>query len=116
MTVSGRKKETIVRGGLNIAPREIEDLLAGMPGLRDVAVIGVRDKRLGEIVGVCAVTDPGVDVTLDGVLQYLGTKELARYKMPQAFEVVPEIPRTPTGKIRRTELAGHVNSEREPNR
>jgi acyl-CoA synthetase (AMP-forming)/AMP-acid ligase II len=112
VSVSGRKKETIVRGGLNIAPREIEDLLAVMPGLRDVAVIGVRDKRLGEIVGVCAVAEPGIDVDLKAVLAYLETKELARYKMPQAFQLVPAIPRTPTGKIRRNELADHVNTER----
>lgn len=110
VSVSGRKKETIVRGGLNIAPREIEDLLAAMPGLRDVAVVGVEDHRLGEIVGVCAVAEAGTDVDLDAVLSYLETKELARYKMPQAFRLVAEIPRTPTGKIRRNELAGRVNT------
>lgn len=114
VTVSGRKKETIVRGGLNIAPREIEDLLTDLPGIRDVAVIGVRDDRLGEIVGVCAVTDAGVELTMDDVLAHLATKELARYKMPQYFELLPEIPRTPTGKVRRTELSSHVNATRSP--
>ncbi|MEU7766571.1 AMP-binding protein [Nocardia sp. NPDC049190] len=112
VTVSGRKKETIIRGGLNIAPREIEDLLAGMPGVREVAVIGVQDIRLGEIVGVCLVPEPGESPTLADVVDYLAAKQLAKYKLPQYIQVLSELPRTPTGKIRKTELASSINIER----
>lgn len=111
VTVSGRKKETIVRGGLNIAPREIEDLLMDMPKLRDFAVIGVPDERLGELVGVCAVAEAGHAVTLQDVLDHLATKELARYKMPQHLTLVDSIPRTPTGKIKRNELKVQPNPD-----
>lgn len=116
VTVSGRKKETIIRGGLNIAPREIEDLLAGMPGIRDVAVIGVRDERLGEIVGVCVVPEPDANPELDDVIAFLRGKDLATYKLPQFFTLVRELPRTPTGKIRKTELAASINQERSQSR
>ncbi|MCW2768272.1 MAG: hypothetical protein JWO11_4231 [Nocardioides sp.] len=112
VTVSGRKKETIIRGGLNIAPREIEDLLAAMPGVRDVAVVGVHDARLGEIVGACVVPEAGWSPTLADVVEFLAAKDLATYKLPQYLVVLSELPRTPTGKIRKTELATSINSER----
>ncbi|MEN3271085.1 AMP-binding protein [Pseudonocardia sp.] len=112
VTVVGRKKETIIRGGLNIAPREIEDLLIAMPGVCDVAVIGVSDRRLGEIVGVCLVAESGYRPALEEIVDYLSANDLATYKMPQYLTLVQELPRTPTGKVRKTELAAAIDSER----
>ena len=57
LSIVGRKKEIIIRGGLNIAPREIEDLLCEMPAVRAAAVIGLPDERLGEITCACLVVD-----------------------------------------------------------
>jgi acyl-CoA synthetase (AMP-forming)/AMP-acid ligase II len=108
VTVVGRKKETIIRGGLNIAPREIEDVLVEMPGIREIAVIGVPDPRLGEVVGACIVPEPGVELTLADVVAYLSARDIATYKLPQHLELVEELPRTPTGKVRKTELAAAI--------
>jgi acyl-CoA synthetase (AMP-forming)/AMP-acid ligase II len=112
VTVVGRKKETIIRGGLNIAPREIEDVLMEMPGVREVAVIGVADPRLGEIVGVYLVPKPPAQPTLEDVVAYLSAREMAKYKLPQYFQLIDDLPRTPTGKVRKAELAARANQER----
>jgi acyl-CoA synthetase (AMP-forming)/AMP-acid ligase II len=114
VTVVGRKKETIIRGGLNIAPREIEDQLVEMPGVREVAVIGVADPRLGEIVGACIVPEDGVTIDLPEVVAFLEARDMAKYKLPQYLQLMDELPRTPTGKVRKTELssaATHDSSE-----
>ncbi|MGC9671396.1 AMP-binding protein [Planosporangium sp. 12N6] len=116
VTVVGRKKETIIRGGLNIAPREIEDVLVEMPGVRDVAVVGVADPRLGEIVGVYLVPEPPAQPTLEDVVAYLSAREMAKYKLPQYIQLIDELPRTPTGKVRKTELATRANQERSASR
>ena len=108
VTVVGRKKETIIRGGLNIAPREIEDVLIEMPSVREVAVIGVPDARLGEVVGACIVPEAGETVVLADVVAYLMGRDMAKYKLPQRLEIVAELPRTPTGKVRKTELAAAI--------
>jgi acyl-coenzyme A synthetase/AMP-(fatty) acid ligase len=112
VTVVGRKKETIIRGGLNIAPREIEDVLMKMPGVREVAVIGVADARLGEIVGVYLVPEPLAQPALEDVVAYLSAREMAKYKLPQYLQLTDELPRTPTGKVRKAELAARANQER----
>ena len=60
LTVVGRKKEIIIRGGVNIAPREIEDLLSDFPEVRQVAVVALPDERLGERGCACVVLQPGL--------------------------------------------------------
>ncbi|WP_269304988.1 AMP-binding protein [Aeromicrobium sp. HA] len=112
VAVVGRKKETIIRGGLNIAPREIEDLLVEMPGVKEVAVIGLADDRLGEIVAACIVPDDGATPELVDVVEYLRSREMATYKLPQHVALVRELPKTPTGKVRKTELVSEVHKRR----
>ena len=107
LTIVGRTKEIIIRGGLNIAPREIEDLLCEMPGVRATAVIGLPDPRLGEITCACVVVD-GREPSLDEVVSFLRGRGLAPYKLPQDLRVVDELPRTPSGKIRKHELRDTV--------
>lgn len=109
VTVVGRKKETIIRGGLNIAPRELEDVLIEMPGVREVSVIGLPDRRLGEIVGACLVPEVGSVPVLDDVVAFLRSRDIATYKLPQHLEIVEELPRTPTGKVRKTALVDAIN-------
>lgn len=111
VTVVGRKKETIIRGGLNIAPREIEDQLVEMPGVREVAVIGVADPRLGEIVGACIVPEPGVTLEIDDVVSFLESRDMAKYKLPQYLQLMTELPRTPTGKVRKAELSSSASRD-----
>lgn len=105
LTILGRKKEVIIRGGINIAPREIEELLMEMPGVSDVAVVGVPDERLGELVCACIVPAETVTLTLDDIVTFLRAHDLAIYKLPQRLRLVTDLPRTPTGKVRKTELA-----------
>ena len=104
LSIVGRKKEIIIRGGLNIAPREIEDLLCEIDVVRAAAVIGVPDARLGEITCACVVTDPGASLSLDDVVDHLRARDLATYKLPQLLRVVDALPTTPSGKIRKNEL------------
>ena len=111
VTVVGRKKETIIRGGLNIAPREIEDQLVEMPGVREVAVIGVADPRLGEIVGACIVPEPDVTIEIGDVVSFLESRDMARYKLPQYLQLMTELPRTPTGKVRKAELSSSASQD-----
>jgi acyl-CoA synthetase (AMP-forming)/AMP-acid ligase II len=109
LTIVGRKKEIIIRGGLNIAPREIEDLLCAMPGVRAAAVIGVPDERLGEIACACVVVDEPVD--LADVVAFLTSRNLATYKLPQMLRIVTALPTTASGKIRKNELRYQILKE-----
>ena len=102
LAIVGRTKEIIIRGGINIAPREIEDLIMEMPGVRAVAVVGVPNERLGEIGCACVVADAPLE--LDDVVAHLRSRDLATYKLPEMLRLVPELPTTPSGKIRKNEL------------
>jgi len=104
LSIIGRTKEIIIRGGLNIAPREIEDLLCEMPAVRAAAVIGLPDERLGEVTCACVVLEDGTEVELADVVAFLRARDLATYKLPQALRIVPELPATPSGKIRKNVL------------
>jgi acyl-CoA synthetase (AMP-forming)/AMP-acid ligase II len=105
LSIVGRRKEIIIRGGVNITPREIEDLLVELDDVDRVAVVGIPDERLGEIVCACFVLKPGGHVDLPRVTSYLEGKGLARYKLPQRIEVMDRFPQTPSGKIQKTKLA-----------
>lgn len=109
LSIVGRKKEIIIRGGMNIAPREIEDLLCEMPAVRAAAVIGLPDERLGEIVCACVVAD--ATVTLDDIVAFLRSRDLATYKLPQAIRVIDTIPMTASGKLRKTTLREQILAE-----
>jgi acyl-CoA synthetase (AMP-forming)/AMP-acid ligase II len=102
LSIVGRKKEIIIRGGLNIAPREVEDLLCEIPEVRAAAVVGIPDDRLGERMCACVVTD--APLTLDDVVAFLRRRELATYKLPEALRRFDALPATPSGKIRKVEL------------
>jgi len=108
LSIVGRTKEIIIRGGLNIAPREIEDLLCEMPEVRAAAVIGLPDERLGELACACVVTDDGAALDLDQVVAFLQARDVATYKVPQMLRVVDELPTTPSGKIRKNVLRDRV--------
>lgn len=104
LTVVGRKKEIIIRGGLNIAPREIEGLLLEFPEVERAAVIGLPDSRLGERMCACVVLAPGTELDLATVVSRLRAGGLATYKLPQRLEVLESLPATASGKIQKHEL------------
>jgi acyl-CoA synthetase (AMP-forming)/AMP-acid ligase II len=104
LRIVGRKKEIIIRGGENISPAEIENLLYRHPKISAVAVLGFPDKRLGESACAAVIPKPGETVTLDDITQFLRDQGVAKFKFPERLEIVTELPRTPTGKLRRNVL------------
>ena len=94
----------INRGGTKISPAEIEALVDGHPKVREAAVIGVADERLGEVVCVVAALRENQSLILEELLDYLRSKQIAVYKLPQQLFVVPQLPRNPVGKVLKREL------------
>jgi acyl-CoA synthetase (AMP-forming)/AMP-acid ligase II len=102
---TGRSKDLVIRGGMNISPEEIEGLLQSCPGVREVAVVGVPDAMLGEKVCVCIVTREGQSLALADLVSYLRTeRHVAAFKLPEYLLLLAELPRNPVGKILKTEL------------
>ncbi len=101
--IVGRKKEMIIRGGENIYPKEIEEVLYAHEGVQDCAVVGIPDKKYGEEVAAFVVVRAGSSVTEKDLKNYLRTR-LADYKRPRVLEVVTDLPRTATGKIQKVKI------------
>ena len=97
--VTGRKKDIIIRGGTNITPLEIEELLLEHPKVAGVAVVGYPDRRLGERVCAVVVAAAGEKPTLAELVHFLEVKRIARQKLPERLEFVDELPFTATGKV-----------------
>ncbi|KAA9157625.1 long-chain fatty acid--CoA ligase [Amycolatopsis acidicola] len=101
--LNGRKKDMIIRGGENIYPVEIEDVLGRYPGVREVAVVGVPDDHWGEIVRAHVILEDGAEFDTETVRAWC-RKELAGYKVPAVFSVDQEFPRNASGKVLKREL------------
>jgi acyl-CoA synthetase (AMP-forming)/AMP-acid ligase II len=103
LKIVGRTKEMIIRGGANIYPREIEEALYEHPKVRDAAVVGVPDARLGERVCACIVMKSGETISFEDVVEFL-RRRVATYKLPEHVVMLDDLPRTPTGKVQKTPL------------
>jgi len=101
----GRCKDIIVRGGLKIAPAELDELLSRHPQLKEVATFACRDARLGEKVGVAVTPRDGETVTLEGLIQFLKDKKVAVFKLPEHLLVLDALPRNAMHKVLRRELS-----------
>ena len=104
LSITGRIKEMIIRGGENIYPREIEDALGEFDGVIEVAVVGVPHPRWGEDVAA-AVRSNGAAAHPEALREFLLTR-LARHKVPARWLMIDEFPRTASGKIQKSEVAG----------
>ena len=93
-----RLKDMIISGGENIYPAEVENVLADMPGVTDIAVVGVADEQWGEMVVAVLCTSAGSDISLEDLREY-AARGLARYKLPRRIEVVDAMPRNASGKL-----------------
>lgn len=98
-----RKKDLIKVGGFQVWPREVEEVIATHPGVREVAVAGVPHPERGEYVKAWVVTEPGATLDLDEIRRWC-QGFLARYKIPEEVEFVPSLPRSSVGKVLRREL------------
>jgi long-chain acyl-CoA synthetase len=110
--LDGRRHDLIISGGLNVYPAEVEAALAGVAGIDEVAVFGLPDERWGEKVCAALVLEgrPTPAAVTDAVARArtAAGARLAGYKRPKAYAVVDALPHTPTGKLRRTEVAALV--------
>jgi acyl-CoA synthetase (AMP-forming)/AMP-acid ligase II len=110
LTITGRLKELIIRGGQNIAPAEVEDALAAHPDVLECAVIGVAHPHLGEVPVACVVPRGGRQLDGEALRRHCGTL-LSAYKVPAQVHVVDAIPRTGSGKIMRFKLREAIASQ-----
>ncbi len=98
-----RKKELIIRGGYNVYPREIEEVLYEHPAIEEAAVVGVPDDNMGEEVGAAVVLKKGEDLSEDELRDYV-KEQVASYKYPRKIWFADELPKGPTGKILKREI------------
>ena len=104
LTVTDRLKDIIIRGGENISAKEVEDLLVTHPAVADVAVIPAPDPVLGERVCAVVVARPGFTFDVDQARAHFAAAGVARQKTPEVVVLADELPRTPSGKVRKDVL------------
>ena len=105
LAITDRISDVIIRGGENISAQEVEELLLGLAGVAEVAVVAEPDDRLGErAVAVVRTRDGGPAPALDDVREYLRSAGLAKQKWPESIRTVVEFPRTPSGKVQKFRL------------
>jgi len=102
-----RKKDLIIRGGFNIYPREVEEILYAHPAVAEAAVVGMPDPVMGEEVLAFVVRKPGAEAEADAIIAFC-QERLAKYKCPRRVRFVPSLPKTPVGKILRKALRAQL--------
>ena len=102
-----RKKDLIIRGGYNVYPREIEEVLYEHPAVREAAAVGIADERLGEEVGAAVVLNSGESATPEELRDFVKSR-IAAYKYPRKVWLVDTLPKGPTGKILKLQIAAPV--------
>ncbi|MCI1963408.1 MAG: AMP-binding protein [Ancrocorticia sp.] len=100
LVMADRQKEMIIQGGFNVYPSQVENAIKSMPGVRDVAVVGMPDENRGESVVAVLVLEPGAAVDLDAVRRWTQDK-LSHYAMPKSIAVRDDLPRSQIGKVMR---------------
>ncbi len=114
IVVTGRKKDLIIRGGENISPKEIEDVLHRHPGIAEAAVVSMPHTRLGETVCAYVVARAGQDASAASIIAHVQGSGLARQKCPEHVELVASLPKTSSGKVRKDLLREDVRTRRGP--
>jgi fatty-acyl-CoA synthase len=108
--IHGRVRDVIIRGGENIYPAEVEDVLLGHPAVAEVAVVGMPDDYWGEVpVGVVRIV-PFASVT-DAELEAHGRERLTSFKVPRRWERVDSFPLTASGKVKKYELQQRLSAD-----
>jgi acyl-CoA synthetase (AMP-forming)/AMP-acid ligase II len=113
LTITDRRKDVIIRGGENLSSNEIEDALARHPAVADVAVVAAPHDRLGECACAFVVLRPGAALDIPTVGAWFAELGLARPKTPERLEMVADLPRTPSGKVRKVELRARLRAKPE---
>jgi len=108
--VDGRDDDMIVSGGENVFPIEIENLVEAMPGVAEVAAIGVSDEDFGQRLRLYVVLADGASLDGEAIRSHV-RENLARFKVPREVVFLPELPRTATGKVARRELPAPISRQ-----
>ena len=103
ISISGRGKDLIISGGLNVYPKEIEAILDEIPGVVESAVIGMPDSDFGEAVTAVIVADGSIELNAQDIIRYLKNK-IANFKVPKAVYFLNELPRNTMGKVQKNLL------------
>jgi long-chain acyl-CoA synthetase len=103
ITIVDRKKDMIIRGGYNVYPREVEEVLFEHPAVFEAGVYGIPHADLGEEVAANVVLNPGSDITAEDLREFVRAR-LAPYKYPRIIRLVQELPKSHTGKVLKREL------------
>jgi non-ribosomal peptide synthetase component E (peptide arylation enzyme) len=107
LTITGRLKDIIIRGGENIAVAEVESILLEIPGVLEAAVVGIPDDRFGERVHACVVRTSGAPpVELGAVRRHFEQRGVARFKVPESVSEISSLPRNSLGKVQKHILRG----------
>ena len=101
--ITDRKKDMLLVNGINVYPRELEEVIYQFDGIKEAAVIGVNDPRKGDLVVACVAPNEGADIDDSMLLGFLKDK-LAAYKLPRKVMQMEALPRNATGKILKTKL------------
>ncbi len=104
ITIVDRKNDMIISGGLNVYPREVEDVISAHPSVNEVVVIGVPHEKWGEAVKACVSLRERASLTLEEVQAHCIESGLANYKKPLSLDVLDEVPKTAVGKVFRRAL------------
>jgi acyl-CoA synthetase len=108
-----RAKDLIIRGGMNIAPAELEGMIAEHPAVMEATVVGDPDEQLGERVAAVVALRPGASLTLEELVEHLRAHKIASFKLPERLVLVDALPRNPVGKILKRELRDQIRNEKE---
>lgn len=108
VVITGRKKDLIIRGGENISPKEIEDVLYTHPSIKEAAVVAMPHARLGETCCAYVTLRPGATFSFEEMQRHLESSGLAKQKYPERLEIVDALPYTAAGKIRKNLLREQI--------
>ena len=104
LVITGRKKDIIIRSGENISPKEVEDLLFLHPAIAEVAIVGMPSATTGEKGCAFIIPRPGQTIDLPEVRRFLDGAGLAKQKYPEHLVLVDDLPRVPSGKVKKDVL------------
>ncbi|HET8996802.1 MAG TPA: acyl-CoA synthetase, partial [Acetobacteraceae bacterium] len=104
--ITGRTKDVIIRGGENVPVVEVEGLIYRHPAIQEAAVVAMPDPRLGERACAFVVLRDGASLSFPELVSFLEEQRLARNYLPERLEILPGMPKTPSGKIQKVVLRG----------
>jgi len=114
--VEGRKKDLINRGGEKISAEEIENLILAHPAVQNIACVPMPDPHLGEKMCACVIPKKGCSLSLQDLIEFLKDKEIAKFKLPERLEILPDFPVSTFGKVSKKALVEMVTAKLERER